>query len=110
VLREGPRLTLLQGPRRHLLALDDPLAQAAGSELPDGRLTAPMPGKVIRIQVAAGQTVERGAPLLVLEAMKMEHTIKAPSQGRIAAVHYGEGDLVDEGAELIAFEPSEDLP
>jgi 3-methylcrotonyl-CoA carboxylase alpha subunit len=63
-----------------------------------------MPGKVIRVQVAAGQTVARGAPLLVLEAMKMEHTIRAPSEGRISAVHYGEGDLVDEGAELVDFE------
>jgi 3-methylcrotonyl-CoA carboxylase alpha subunit len=104
VLREGPRLTILRGPRSHVLALDDPLSQPSRAEVPDGRLVAPMPGKVIRVQVAAGQTVARGAPLLVLEAMKMEHTIRAPSEGRISAVHFGEGDLVDEGAELVDFE------
>jgi 3-methylcrotonyl-CoA carboxylase alpha subunit len=110
VLRAGLRLTILRGPRSHVLALDDPLSQRSKAEVSDGRLTAPMPGKVIRVQVAAGQTVALGAPLLVLEAMKMEHTIRAPSEGRISAVHYQEGDLVDEGAELIAFELSEDQP
>jgi 3-methylcrotonyl-CoA carboxylase alpha subunit len=110
VLREGPRLTILQGPRSHVLALDDPLSRPSRAEVPDGLLTAPMPGKVIRVQVTAGQTVARGAPLLVLEAMKMEHTIRAPAEGRVAAVHYGEGDLVDEGAELIALELPDELP
>ncbi len=63
-----------------------------------------MPGKVVKVHVAAGEAVVRGAPLIVLEAMKMEHSIAAPADGKVAKVHYAPGDLVEEGAELIAFE------
>jgi 3-methylcrotonyl-CoA carboxylase alpha subunit len=59
---------------------------------------------VIQVHVTPGQAVERGAALIVLEAMKMEHAISAPADGKIAQVHYAVGDLVEEGAELIAFE------
>jgi 3-methylcrotonyl-CoA carboxylase alpha subunit len=89
----------------HRLELVDPLLGAAEAEQAGpGRLTAPMPGKVIQVHVVPGQIVERGAPLMVLEAMKMEHGISAPADGKIAQVHYAAGDLVEEGAELIAFE------
>jgi 3-methylcrotonyl-CoA carboxylase alpha subunit len=54
--------------------------------------------------------VGRGAPLLVLEAMKMEHTIVAPGDGRIAALRYAEGDQVDEGAVLLDFEALHEAP
>ena len=63
-----------------------------------------MPGKVIAISVTAGARVERGATLLVMEAMKMEHTIVAPVDGVVADVLFGVGDQVDEGAELVRFE------
>ena len=63
-----------------------------------------MPGKVIALIAATGATVEKGAPLLVLEAMKMEHTITAPSNGTIRSFHYAPGDQVDEGADLVEFE------
>jgi len=63
-----------------------------------------MPGKVIAISTAAGARVERGATLLVMEAMKMEHTIVAPVDGVVADVLFGVGDQVDEGAELVRFE------
>ncbi len=59
---------------------------------------------MIKVHVAPGQQVVRGAPLIVLEAMKMEHSIAAPADGKVAQVHYAPGDLVEEGAELIAFE------
>ena len=52
---------------------------------------------------AAGGVVKRGQPLMVLEAMKMEHTIAAPADGTVERVHFAPGDLVEEGAELIAF-------
>jgi 3-methylcrotonyl-CoA carboxylase alpha subunit len=65
-----------------------------------------MPGKVIAISAAKGARVERGAPLLVMEAMKMEHTIVAPADGVIADVLYGVGDQVEEGVELVRFEPA----
>jgi len=66
-------------------------------------LTAPMPGRVVQLLVAAGERVRQGQPLIVVEAMKMEHTIAAPRDGSVAAVHYALGDLVEEGAELIAL-------
>ncbi len=74
-----------------------------GDEL-EGGLKAPMPGKVIALMASAGAIVEKGAPLLVLEAMKMEHTITAPDKGRVKAFHYAPGDQVADGAELVDFE------
>ncbi|MCY1264107.1 Acetyl-/propionyl-coenzyme A carboxylase alpha chain [compost metagenome] len=82
----------------------DPLAHAGESESEGGKLTAPMPGKVIAVMVEAGSTVTRGAPLLVMEAMKMEHTISAPADGVVSEVLYGIGEQVTEGAQLLAFE------
>ncbi|WP_354685174.1 biotin/lipoyl-containing protein, partial [Cupriavidus necator] len=82
----------------------DPLAHAGESESESGKLTAPMPGKVIAVMVEAGSTVTRGAPLLVMEAMKMEHTISAPADGVVSEVLYGIGEQVTEGAQLLAFE------
>ncbi|HEX9241793.1 MAG TPA: biotin/lipoyl-containing protein, partial [Anaeromyxobacter sp.] len=69
-----------------------------------GRLTAPMPGKIIALLAAPGTRVLPGAPLLVLEAMKMEHTIKAPRAGVVKAFHFEAGDQVSEGAELVELE------
>jgi 3-methylcrotonyl-CoA carboxylase alpha subunit len=104
VLREGHELTVLAGPRAHRLVLHDPLTLGAAAEAGGGRLTAPMPGRVAEVHVKPGTRVARGAPLLVLEAMKMEHTIAAPAEGRVTEVHYRTGDLVEEGAELLALE------
>ncbi|WP_304412211.1 biotin/lipoyl-containing protein, partial [Pandoraea sp. B-6] len=81
----------------------DPLAQAGAQEGGEGRLTAPMPGKVIAVLAPAGTKVEKGAPLLVMEAMKMEHTISAPADGEIEEVLFAVGDQVPEGAQLLAF-------
>lgn len=66
-----------------------------------GRLTAPMPGKIIALHVQPGDAVEAGAPLLVLEAMKMEHTLHAPSAGRVSELLHAVGNQVSEGAELL---------
>jgi 3-methylcrotonyl-CoA carboxylase alpha subunit len=63
-----------------------------------------MPGKVIAVLVQAGATVERGAPLVIMEAMKMEHTITAPAAGTVQEVLYRVGEQVAEGADLIRFD------
>ena len=103
VIRTGDELTILRDGVSHKLSILDPLRPALGEAAGVGRLTAPMPGKITQVLVAAGDTVKRGAPLLVVEAMKMEHTITAPMDGTIDRVRYAVGDLVEDGAELIAF-------
>ncbi len=107
VVPEQQEITVLIGARSHRLTLHDPLALGAVAEAGGGRLTAPMPGKVIQVHVAPGARVERGAPLLVLEAMKMEHTISAPGDGLVTAIHFAAGELVEEGAELVIFDLAE---
>jgi 3-methylcrotonyl-CoA carboxylase alpha subunit len=72
-----------------------------------GGLAAPMNGTMVGVLVEAGQTVTKGQPLVIMEAMKMEHTIKAPSDGTIDEVYFKEGDMVDGGAELLAFTAQE---
>jgi 3-methylcrotonyl-CoA carboxylase alpha subunit len=81
----------------------DPLAAHEGDDPGAGRLTAPMPGRVTQLFVAAGDTVRHGEPLMIIEAMKMEHTVAAPVDGTVEAVRFAVGDLVEEGAELIAI-------
>jgi 3-methylcrotonyl-CoA carboxylase alpha subunit len=90
--------------RRATLTILDPLAMVSMAEGRDGRLTAPMPGKVVQVLVGVGDRVGEGQPMLLLEAMKMEHTVKSPFGGRVAAIHYGPGDQVDEGADLLDLE------
>jgi 3-methylcrotonyl-CoA carboxylase alpha subunit len=81
--------------------------QAGGdAEEATGGLKAPMPGKVVSLIAGAGDTVAKGAPLLVLEAMKMEHTITAPGNGRVKAFNFAAGDQVAEGVDLVDFEMS----
>jgi 3-methylcrotonyl-CoA carboxylase alpha subunit len=104
VVRSADELHVFYGGRHRVLALADIIAQSAGAEAQTGQLTAPMPGKLIAIHATAGAQVERGTPLLVMEAMKMEHTIVAPSHGIVSEVLYALGDQVAEGAELIRFE------
>jgi len=74
------------------------------SEAVAGLLTAPMPGKIVKVMVEAGRKVAKGEPLLILEAMKMEHTITAPGDGVVKELHYAAGEQVLEGAELIRLE------
>jgi len=69
----------------------------------DHSLEAPMPGLVLKVLVQAGSNVERGAPLVLLEAMKMEHAIVAPRDGVIAAVNCREGEMVQPGVDLVTM-------
>ena len=103
VIADGNRLAVfLDGARRQIL-LEDPGAAAESAEIGGGRLTSPMPGTVVRVLVEAGQTVAKDAPLLVLEAMKMEHTIAAPADGTVESLPFAVGDRVEEGVELVGF-------
>ena len=70
----------------------------------DAGLTAPMPGTVVAVAVKKNQRVKQGAPLLTLEAMKMEHTISAPHDGRVTQLFYQKGDQVREGEQLLRLE------
>ena len=83
------------------ISLLDPLAHAGETASEGGRLTAPMPGKVVSFAVKAGDKVKAGQALAVMEAMKMEHTIAAPHDGTVAELLYAPGDQVTEGVELL---------
>jgi 3-methylcrotonyl-CoA carboxylase alpha subunit len=82
----------------------DALAHAGDTQGEAGRLTAPMPGKVVSFAVKAGDVVKKGQPLAIMDAMKMEHTIAAPADGVVAELLFAPGDQVTEGAELLRLE------
>jgi 3-methylcrotonyl-CoA carboxylase alpha subunit len=104
VYAHGERFTIYAPDGQAVVHEHDPIAHAADGAAEAGRLTAPMPGKVIAFLAAAGQTVKLGEPLAVLEAMKMEHTISAPRDGRVTELLYAVGDQVMEGEELLRLE------
>jgi 3-methylcrotonyl-CoA carboxylase alpha subunit len=121
---DGSLAIALDGVRRHVTVLDhetetaiflegeswrlieiDPLSPSAGEDPSAGRLIAPMPGRVTQVMVETGISVRRGEPLMIIEAMKMEHTVTAPADGIVEKVRFATGDLVEEGAELIVLVP-----
>jgi 3-methylcrotonyl-CoA carboxylase alpha subunit len=83
------------------------LAEAEAASVGPGRLTSPMPGTVVRVMIEDGASVTRGQALMVVEAMKMEHTIAAHADGVVKQVKFRAGDSVAEGVELIAFEAAQ---
>lgn len=84
--------------------MDPPERAVAG--LADGRLAAPMNGRVVAVHAKAGERIEAGRALVVLEAMKMEHTLAAPAAVRVKAVHVAKGTQVSPGKLLMEFEPA----
>jgi len=91
----------------HMGTLQRPLqvvkASAAAAQ---GSLLSPMPGKIVKVNVKAGDKVEKGTPLIIMEAMKMEHTIRAPTAGVVENVFYVVGDLVEEKKVLASLKAS----
>ncbi|MGE8497997.1 MAG: biotin carboxylase N-terminal domain-containing protein [Pseudomonas sp.] len=103
-LRRGDTLYLhWQGELRTVQAID-PIAEVEASHAQHGGLTAPMNGSIVRILVEPGQAVEAGTALVVLEAMKMEHSIRAPEAGTVKALYCSEGEMVSEGTVLVELE------
>ena len=100
---DDKRSVFLQGSTYTLLR-DDPLHRVDAGDGHGGGLTAPMPGKIVALLAQAGQKVDKGTPLLILEAMKMEHTITAPAAGVVKAFCYAAGEQVADGAALVEFE------
>jgi 3-methylcrotonyl-CoA carboxylase alpha subunit len=101
-VREGEAWHIFCDGEHRRLALRQELA-GAGEDARSGSLAAPMPGKVIKVLTEAGAKVTKGQALLILEAMKMEHTITAPADGVVKEIHYNAGEQVLEGVELISL-------
>jgi 3-methylcrotonyl-CoA carboxylase alpha subunit len=104
VVRSGRTLEIFFRGARYSLAVHDPALHEIDTEARGGNLAAPMPGKIIAVLVATGARVMKGTPLIILEAMKMEHTIIAPATGTVKTVNYKVGEQVAEGAELLGIE------
>jgi len=103
VTRLGSRFSVSTPRGRHELELVDPFHYEPADALPDARLTSLMPGRVVKVLANAGEAVAKGQPLLILEAMKMEHTITSPREGVIERVAFRENDLVPADALLVSF-------
>ncbi len=99
--RQGERVHIFTAVGATVITGVDLLAHAGDTAAEGGRLTAPMPGKVVSFSVKAGDKVSKGQPLAVMEAMKMEHTIAAPADGVVSELLFAPGDQVAEGMELL---------
>jgi 3-methylcrotonyl-CoA carboxylase alpha subunit len=102
VVRETGALTVFTTGTTHRLEFAMPVA--VDEEDPSGRLVSPLPGSVAQVLVGSGQSVTRGQALMIIEAMKMEHTISAPQTGKVGQIYFAAGEQVAEGAQLLEFE------
>jgi 3-methylcrotonyl-CoA carboxylase alpha subunit len=103
------RYYVFLGDQSYVFTYRDPLDFSAEDQVKESGLVAPMPGRVIAQLVQEGELVEKGASLLVLEAMKMECAIRAPAGGKVRSFHFAVGDQVTEGVELLTFDRA-DIP
>jgi 3-methylcrotonyl-CoA carboxylase alpha subunit len=104
VIPVGDKRHVFMNGRSYLLSILNPLNQMSQQAVAVGSMRAPMPGKIVDLLVDAGVRVAQGTPLLILEAMKMEHTITAPTTGCVKAFHFAKGELVSEESMLLTFE------
>ena len=102
--RDGDQLYMFASDGQHRFTLHDPVGESEQASADAGSLLAPMPGRIVATLVAAGTQVKRGTPLVVLEAMKMEHTLQAPADGTVKGYRAKAGDQVGDGAVLVDFE------
>ena len=103
VLLAGGEIAVMDQGQTISLKLRDMFEHAEGEADLADRVVAPMPGKIVRVTSEAGAAVKRGQPLIVLEAMKMEHTLTAPADAQVESVDVVVGDQVQEGAVLLRF-------
>lgn len=103
LLRQQETLTIFSQGERYELQIHNSLLVSADDHAGDDHLSAPMPGTITKVMVEAGASVKRGEVLMLLEAMKMEHSIVAPQDGRIEQIHFAVGDQVQEGVELLTL-------
>jgi 3-methylcrotonyl-CoA carboxylase alpha subunit len=108
--RRGAQLHVWSGDTHLEFSIEDPRTQEFTASASSGGLTTPLPGVVVAVPVKEGQTVAAGEVLMVIEAMKMEHSITAPSGGVVRAIHFARGDRVPEGSELLSLSRTGDEP
>jgi len=101
--RRGPHLHVWIGEQHQQFLIEDPRTREFSASASTGGLTTPLPGVVSAVSVQEGQAVTAGEVLMVIEAMKMEHSITAPHDGVVRAIHFARGDRVPEGSELLAL-------
>ena len=104
VVRHGGHVTVFLDGIAHEFGVPDPLAVDAAAGAAGNRIAAPMTGLIKAVGASAGQAVSKGDSLIVMEAMKMEHTLRAPRDGKLASVSCAPGDQIEEGAVLIELE------
>ncbi len=104
--RDGARVHVWLGAEACEFTLDDPRTREFTATAAQGGLTSPLPGVVVSVPVAIGQTVAPGELLMVIEAMKMEYAITAPHAGSVTAVHFAKGERVPEGGALLELTPA----
>jgi 3-methylcrotonyl-CoA carboxylase alpha subunit len=100
-LVEGAHVTLWEEDAHYEFLIEDPRSREFSASASSGGLTTPLPGVVVSVPVSVGQKVAVGEVLMVLEAMKMEHTITAPYAGTVQAIHFARGDRVPEASQLL---------
>ena len=107
VVQWGEALTVLFQGNAWRLDLYDPAAVGVQADAAAGTLRAPIPGRVLHYLVGTGEQVRAGAALVILEAMKMEHSITAPTAGIVSQINFPSGVLLEEGAELLVIDNDE---
>ena len=105
-LKEGTRVHLWTVAGHYELTLDDPRLKEFSTSAAQGGLTTPLPGVVAAVATKVGQAVRAGEVLMVIEAMKMEHSISAPYDGTVKVIHFARGDRVPEGSQLLELAPA----
>jgi 3-methylcrotonyl-CoA carboxylase alpha subunit len=104
VVQSDDILTIFHAGKRYHLSIFTHSSSASDKHDDPGSLLSPMPGKIIEVLVKEGDLVKKGSPLLILEAMKMEHTISAPVDGTVTAIYFCEDEILEEGIELLVVE------